>query len=415
MDRLKILWLSHFVPYPPSGGCFQRNFNLIRRIAERHDLYLIALRHKANTHPEPETAEARRQLDRCCRSIQVVDISGATRGVRMLERAIIGMSTGHPFSVTVYESNAVRDAIRSAVASVPFDVVHFDTIGLAQYLDIIGDLPSTVTHHGAEGFMIGRRIAHESSLVRRLFFRFEHWALSRYERQMCGRFDVNITVSDDDAAILRQIAPDAVFATVANGVDVKSFRPLADSNERRIVFAGRLDQYSNRDGVLHFVERAWPLIATQFPDAVFDIIGHNPPDALRRLAAGDGRVRVHGFVPDIRPYFDRAAVALCPVRDGGGTRIKVLDALAMGIPLVSTSIGCEGIAVVPEQHVLIADTPADFARQIGRAFTDPALRLRLASHGRRLVETRYSWDALSDQLTDQYRAIARIPRAAMTA
>jgi glycosyltransferase involved in cell wall biosynthesis len=144
---------------------------------------------------------------------------------------------------------------------------------------------------------------------------------------------------------------------------------------------------------------AWPLILARHPDASIDLIGMNPPDELRHLGP---QVRVHGFVDDIRPYFDEATVAICPVRNGGGTRIKVLDALAMGMPLVSTSIGCEGIDVVPERDLLVGDTPEAFAAQIGRLFDDPALRQRLAASARQLAEQRYSWDALAAQLVDAY-------------
>jgi glycosyltransferase involved in cell wall biosynthesis len=124
------------------------------------------------------------------------------------------------------------------------------------------------------------------------------------------------------------------------------------------------------------------------------------------MAATDPRMKLHGFVPDVRPFFQSAAVAICPVRDGGGTRIKILDALAQGIPMVTTTIGCEGISVAPERDVLIADTAEDYARQIGRVFDDPVLRRDLSANGRQLAVTRYSWDALADRLNEAYRRVA---------
>jgi glycosyltransferase involved in cell wall biosynthesis len=407
MERLKILWLSHFVPYPPKGGCFQRSYNLITRVGARCDLHLIAMRHKASTHPASEISGARHALLDACRGVEIVDISQATRGVGRLERAAAGLVSGKPFSVTVYQSQEMRARLAEQLARTRFDVVHFDTIGLAEYRDQVGAIPTLVTHHGAESHMIHRRIQHETNPLRKAFFRFEGAALERYERRMCGTFDVNVVMSDADGRLLSRIAPSARYVAVPNGVDLNYFTPVRPAREPRIVFAGRLDQYSNRDGLLHFMESAWPLIRAQFPTAVIDIIGHNPFDALTRLAAEDARVKVHGFVPDVRPYFASAMAAICPVRDGGGTRIKVFDALAQGVPLVSTPIGCEGIDVVGEEHVLLATTGEDFARQIGRLFREPALQSRLAANGRRLVEERYSWDALADGLLDQYRAISR--------
>jgi glycosyltransferase involved in cell wall biosynthesis len=405
MRRLRILWLSHFVPYPPKGGCFQRSYNLISRVGRHHDVHLIALRHKASTHPAAQIAMAKEELLRHCRTVEIVDISSATTPHGLVARGLKSIATATPFNVAVYESAAMREHIRALCSRVRFDVFHYDTIGLAQYLPDTGDGPTVMTHHGAESHMIHRRIRLERNVAKRAFFTFEWLALERYERAMCRRFDANVTMSDDDGRLLHAIAPDATFTTVANGVDIGYFTPAPATSDRSIVFAGRLDQYSNRDGILYFMNEAWPALSREFPDATIDILGHNPPEELRQIAARTPQVTVTGFVDDIRPYFQRATAAICPVRDGGGTRIKVLDALAQGKPLVSTSIGCEGIAVVPERDVLVADSAADFVRQLARVFRDPALRQRLAENGRRVTEERYSWDALAAQLVDIYERV----------
>ena len=402
MRPLRILWLSHFVPYPPKGGCFQRSYNLIRRVGADHELHLVAMRHKGTTHPEHAVRDAREQLARHCRSVHIVDIAAATTPGGMLRKAVGGLLRALPLNVTIYESAEMRALVRRLSAATAFDVVHFDTIGLAQYAGDTGDAPRIMTHHGAESHMIHRRIAHEPNPAKKAYFYYEWLALARYERRQCGAFPINVTMSDDDAALLRQVAPDARYVTVANGVDVEVFTPVPARGHHRVVFAGRLDQYSNRDGVLHFMRSAWPLVTARHPDASIDLIGMNPPEELRRFGPN---VRVHGFVDDIRPYFADATVAICPVRNGGGTRIKVLDALAMGMPLVSTSIGCEGIDVVPERDLLIGDTPEAFAAQIGRVFDDAPLRQRLAASARRLAVARYSWDALAAQLVENYRRV----------
>jgi glycosyltransferase involved in cell wall biosynthesis len=402
MRTLKILWLSHFVPYPPKGGCFQRSFNLIKRIGQAHEVSLIAMRHKAATHPAAETQQARAELLRFCRDVEIIDISGTAHGVGLTMTALESLATLTPFNVSVYASRDFRKAINDLVRRTRFDLAHFDTIGLAQYLREVEGIPCVVTHHGAESHMIRRRIALDLNLLRQSFFRFEGRALERYESEMCPQFRTNIVMSNDDKAILSRIAPDASFVTVGNGVDVDYFEPTPPIGGRSLVFAGRLDQYANRDGIQHFMETVWPQLTEQFPDAEIHILGNNPPAALSRLAEQDHRVRVPGFVPDVRPYFRAATAAICPVRDGGGTRLKVLDALAQGRPLVTTTIGCEGLAVVPERDALIADTPPDFVRQIARVFDDGELRMRLAESGRRLVEAHYSWDSLSRLLASQY-------------
>jgi glycosyltransferase involved in cell wall biosynthesis len=368
----------------------------------------VALKHKGSTHPEEETRHARAELLRFCTAVDIIDISSATDGGGLMATAAKSVLTGLPFNVMVYRSSAVHDRVAALCAREPFDVVHFDTIGLAQYLPLAGERPAVMTHHGAESHMIRRRIPFERNPLRRGFLWFEWLTLQRYERRLCPRFGVNVVMSDDDGEIMRRIAPDAVFVSVPNGVDVDYFKPGASAPRTSLVFAGRLDQYSNRDGMLHFMRAAWPLVAQARPEITIDIIGANPPGELRSLAAQDPRVRVHGFVPDIRPFFAAAAAAICPVRNGGGTRLKVLDALALGVPLISTTVGLEGIAARPERDVLIADSPAAFASQVNRVFEEPGLAQRVAAAGRRLVEDQYSWPALGERLTAVYkRAMSR--------
>jgi glycosyltransferase involved in cell wall biosynthesis len=414
MTRLKILWLNHFVPYPPKGGCFQRNYNLITRMAAKHDVHLVAMRHKAATHPDAETVAARDVLQRHCASVHIVDIAEATEPLQLATRGIASMLTAAPLTVTIFRSREMTDLVKRLTREHTFDVTHFDTISLAQYLPLAPPGPTTMTHHGAESFMIRRRIARERSPIRKAFFLAEWLTLRRYEARECPKFDSNLVMSTLDGDILREIAPKAQFTVVPNGVDVGFFQPgpaaaaaPGPAAERALIFAGRLDQYSNRDAILHFVQAVWPLVRAAHPDLVMHIIGNNAPAELKDAAAADSRLRVHGFVPDVRPYFEQSTIAVCPIRDGGGTRIKILDALALGMPIVSTSIGCEGIDVVDGRDVLFADTPDAFAAQIGRILTDDTLRRSLAQAARRLAEDVYSWDGIADRLSAQYVDLAR--------
>jgi len=403
MKRLKILFLSHFVPYPPKGGCFQRNYNLLTRIAAVHDVHLIAMRHRSSTHPDDETSNARAELLRYCKAVDIIDITANTQDGRMALSALGNLPRLMPLSASIYESTPMRQRLHELRQTEQFNLAHFDTIGLAQYFDDVGDLPRVMTHHGAESHMIRRRIQHEPSAIKRAYFVYEWLALQRYERRQCPRFDANIVMSADDGAILKGIVPDATFTPIENGVDLDFFTPVpTTTGSQALIFAGRLDQYSNRDGILNFMQTAWPLVRQRHSDATIHIIGNNPPDALKRMADDDPRVKVHGFVPDVRPFFRESAVMICPLRDGGGTRIKILDGLALGIPIVTTSVGIEGIAAVPERDLLVADSPEAFLQQISRVFSDSALRDQLASNARRLAEQRYSWNSLAGDLDRLY-------------
>lgn len=401
MRRLKVLWISHFVPYPPKGGAYQRSFNLLRGAGAAHEVHLVALRHKASVHPESEMLGAANALKRHCESVTVVDGTATARGFGLLVRGL-RLAIGVPLTASVSETSEMRAAIHAITQRINFDIVHLDTIGLAAYLDDVGTVPCVLTHHGAESLMMLRRTRREPNWLKKLGFLIEGLVLRHYEARQCARVAANLVVSDFDRQLLVEISPAAHFEVIPNGVDTSYFYPMAPVATRSLVFAGRLDQYSNRDAILHFVRETWPGIKQRFPDAVFDILGGNPPAELRALAEHDPALRVHGFVPDVRPYFEQAAVAVCPIRDGGGTRVKILDNLAMAKPIVSTTIGTEGIDIVPDRDLLIADDPASFIDAISRLFEDDALRRTLSTNARRLAEQRYSWEIIVSKLLAVY-------------
>jgi polysaccharide biosynthesis protein PslH len=403
--RLRILWLSHFVPYPPKGGCFQRSYNLIWRVAESHDVHLVALRPKPPANPEAETLSAQRALMGRCASVKIVDLSSTYRPSRLALRAGLGLLSGTPLSVCLYRSADAVGVVREILETLEIDLLHIDSINLAEYQVHGASRPVVLTHHGAESFMMQRRIQHERSLSRRVFFALEGLMLRRIERWICPRVRSNVVVSDLDRQILRGVAPEGRFTVVENGVDVDLFQPLPPVAGRSLIFAGRMDQYANVDGMLYFMSAIWPRIVSRYPDATIRILGSNPPAALRALGASDPRVSVLGFVDDVRPHFAESAVVVCPLRDGGGTRIKILDAMAMGKPIVATTIACEGLDVEDERDLLIADDPDAFVRQLGRLFDDAELRARLARDARARSVSCFSWHRSADRLLQEYGEI----------
>jgi glycosyltransferase involved in cell wall biosynthesis len=206
-----------------------------------------------------------------------------------------------------------------------------------------------------------------------------------------------------DATRLREIVPGTATLDVDNGVDVDYFAPGASGQVERggLVFAGTLSLYSNRDAVRYLLDEIWPALIAQNPERRLAIVGRNPgPEVLR--AARDTRITVTGFVEDVRPHLDAASIYVCPIRDGGGTRLKVLDALAMGKPLVASGLAVEGLSMVDEEHYLKAETPAEYVKQITRLENDPELRRRLAAAGRDLAVRRYSWTVIGEKLERAY-------------
>jgi glycosyltransferase involved in cell wall biosynthesis len=190
--------------------------------------------------------------------------------------------------------------------------------------------------------------------------------------------------------------------TVPNGVDTEYFTPRTDPGGKTLLFCGGLDWYPNGEAMAHFFEQIWPRLTSRVPDVRVIVVGRKPPKWLTELGASDHRIRVTGFVDDVRPYFREATVYICPIRVGGGTRLKILDALAMGMPLIGTTFACSGIAVQDEKDVLLADSPDVFVNQVLRVLAEPDLRKALSAHGRELVCQRYSWTVIGKSLSQAY-------------
>jgi len=306
-------------------------------------------------------------------------------------------------TVNLFKSEDMHNLIKNISKRVKLDIAHYDTISLVEYFDDSGDIPKYLTHHGVESFMIKRRINNEKNYINKIYLLIESYKLRRYEKYNCSKFKINIMVSDDDKSMLKLISPNSIIEVIENGVDVDYFLPKTNhNNTNRLIFAGRLDQYSNMDAILYFCMNVWPLIKERFPSIRFTIIGSNPPKKLLEIANSDQSIEVLGYVDDVRPYFSEATVSVCPIRDGGGTRIKILDAMAMGMPIVSTTIGCEGINVAPEKDLLIADTPEEFVKKIEIIWTNDSIRENISVSARKKAEEYYSWVSIGMKLNNLY-------------
>jgi glycosyltransferase involved in cell wall biosynthesis len=249
--------------------------------------------------------------------------------------------------------------------------------------------------------MMLRRAAQEPNALKRHYLRREGRRLADYERRMCGRFDVNVTCSELDAARLKEVAPGVRTVPVPNGVDLEYFRPGGGpETPGRIVFAGRLGAYTNRRAAQVLAREIWPRLRARLPEASLDVVGADPPPEVVALARSDPRVRAPGFVDDVRPYLDAAEVYVCPITDGGGTKLKVLDALAMGKALVAHPVACEGIDVRDGESCVLAQAPEDFAREIAGLLADPGRRRAIGAAGRRLVGERYSYAVIGRRMAD---------------
>lgn len=406
MSRRRVLWLSHFVPYPPHSGSRIRSYHLLRELAAEFDVELFMIDPRPPTFPgldvEGELRALRAMLARVERFASVRERAVSRRGWLALRSLVDGL----PVTTRLLENPELASRLTEEAGRRSYAAVHLDTIDLAPYAQLFQGTPVVLNHHNVESSLMKRQ-ARARPFPLRTYLEREARKLESLERRMCPQAALNLTCSETDSAILRSICPDATYRVVPNGVDVKYFS--ADGRERTgpaasLIWVGAMSWYPNRDAIEYFLDAIWPLVAKSRPDLRFLLVGGSPPESCRTAVAAD-RIRATGYVEDIRPLVAQADVYVVPIRVGGGTRLKIMDAFASGIPVVSTPVGCEGIEARDGHHLLVREDPASFADAVLTLLKDPDQRARLAANARRLVEERYDWATIGRGLRESYSAL----------
>ncbi len=410
LQGLRILFLTPQVPFPPRQGATIRNFNLLAQLSARHVIDLLSF-----VGPAGKLEQAG-PLSRLCRDVRLVPAPQRT----MWERARSLVTTSLPDMALRLESSAFESLLAAVVGSTPFDIVQVEGIEMGPYLlwlrrwiDSSPDpenCPRIVFEdHNAE-YVLQRRAYETDRLQARRWvgaaYSWVQWRrLRQYEAIVCRAADAVVAVSRADAAALRSLVPGLRPVVVPNGVDLQRYDPArVDAlplGSKALLFTGKMDFRPNVDGVLWFCDRVWPRIRERVPDARFFIVGRDPHprlDHLRDLAG----VTLTGYVEDILPYFAAASVYVVPLRVGGGTRLKVLEAMAMGLPIVSTRLGSEGLGVESGQQVVLADTPAEFAAAAVALLQDESVAAKLGRNAQCFVRRRYDWETIVPRLEDLY-------------
>jgi glycosyltransferase involved in cell wall biosynthesis len=410
---MNLLWLTHAIPYPPKAGFLSRTYNLLREVGRHHEVDLISFVQEPwiRTHfPSLKEGieESRRALGSICRRVTFLPIDRMRLRWGKHITALNALLTGKTYTTTWLESASARRAIADEIRRNNYHLVHFDTIGLAPYRDLSPDIPAILTHHNIESHMMMRRADNAVNTAARAYFRLEARRLEAFERLVAPSYAAHITCSDLDTERLRRIVTDAKVVTIPNGVDCEFFSAKhAITRPNSAVFVGTMNWYPNIDAMQFFLREIWPRLRTRVPDATLDIAGSNPPEDLIRLARSLPGVTVHGYLPDVRPLIDSAAVFVCPIRDGGGTKLKILDAFAMEKCVVAHPIACEGIDVTAGRNVVLASTPEEFVSQMCRLFANERERLDIGTAARQLVENSYSFRQFGERLSSTIEDVVR--------
>jgi polysaccharide biosynthesis protein PslH len=400
--RPRLLFLAQTLPFPPDGGVKIRTYNILRLLARSFDVSLLCFyrREEGLTQRDVDgRVEALRELA----DVRAFPIPQEHDRIRLAWDHLRSLVRGRVYTVFSYESADFRRALEGLLTDRDFDLVHADSLDLSGYFPALGDLPIVCTHHDATSIQLRRRGEQEGAGFRGAYIRHQSALMAREEQQWCGRIEANVVVSETDLDTLRGRAPGGRFIVVANGVDTDYFQP-AQSSHNGIVCVGSTAWFPNRDALQHFAEDILPHVRSAGVNPAVQWVGWASAEDIRAFRESHA-VELTGRVDDIRPFVASAACYVVPIRVGGGTRVKILDAWAMGKAIVSTTIGCEGLDAVDGENIMIRDEPEDFAAAVRRVLDDEDLRNRLGAAGRRTVESTYSWDVISRALTEHYLAL----------
>jgi len=404
--RLAILFVSHMPASPPRFGAQARMHGLMTQLARHHDVTAVTL-----VDDEFDIEECRRAMQVYCREVVLVRNPYGREGLlkRLLQlRSLASTRSFDRLRVTV---PALQRALDEVLRSRRFDVVNLEFPYLGQYhlrQAPPGErLPVLVVDSHEIAYDLARQFAQAGGSIGRRLYASANWRkLRREELDIYRKADgVYLCSAADERRLLDQI-PKAQTAVIPNAADLEYYQarltdPVPDA--RTVVYFGLLSTVPNIDAVTHFVQDIWPHIAAAHPEVHCKIIGGRPPPGL--LALAGPRVELTGFVPDLRPHLAAAAAVVVPLRLGGGTRLKIVEAMAMGKAIVSTTLGAEGIEAAPERDILIEDEPVAFANAVNRLLAEPGLAARIGQSAQRLAAERYSWSGAAQSLQDFYRRI----------
>jgi glycosyltransferase involved in cell wall biosynthesis len=398
---MRVLIVSAQFPFPPRFGFAMRTYHLSRQVATRHDVTLLSY---ASPDERDDVARLREEL-----TVETVERFPMWRGAKRLAQ-LVSLASSTPYACQAIRSRKLQRSLDDLCARENFDLIQLESSLLFTF-SLPKDVLLVVDEHNIEYEVFERLREGERTRLRRWFNRLDQTRFRRFEQRSWNRVSGCAVTSERERRIVRAHAPETPTAVVPNGVDLEYFRPSAGGPEpQTLVFNGLLQYRPNFDAAYHLVEEIWPLVLRRAPGARLTIIGRGNATDLRRLKRPS--VNVTGEVPDIRPYLERAAVVAVPVRMGGGSRLKVVEGLALGKAMVSTTLGCEGVSVIPNEHLVIADSASTFADSVVRLFESPHRARELGLAGRALMEREYSWGAAGEQLEALYRDL--LPEAAST-
>ncbi len=399
--KMNILFLSTEIPFPLDHGHHLRTGNVLKCLAKDHVIHFVGF------YKDDTELTYLSELRKYCDSVNVFPLREGAFRLRYFWGLLTNLFSAQPFPAQRYDLPAAQKRVRELIRTKNIDVVHFDAPWLAAYRAAVAPCPKILTTHNVEAERLRTWMRVEKNPLAKAYLYLQYRKLYRFEKNLYRQFEQNIVVSELDRGELAKFAPDTPFAVVPNGVDAAFFSPnYARMSPNRIVWAGPMNDPYNKDAVDYFLHDVYPLLNEKFPTVVATFLGSSPTPYLQDLAKNDPRIIAAGYVDDIRPYVDEATVFIAPLRAGGGTKLKVLNAMAQGKAVVTTSIGAEGISGVSPENIRIADSPQAYASAICHLLAFPDEARSVGQKARELVLKYYDWQVIRRQMSGLYSNFA---------
>lgn len=385
---MKILQLVPRIPYPPDTGAKIEYLNFARMLSPQNEIILVGFAESDITE------QGIKFLKQFYSQIEIVPLPGDS----IIKKIVLGLMSSVPYTMQKYYSQEMDNKLREIVKKQPIEIVRIDQMHLANYDQCFTNIPVVLRKHNIDATIMKRLYLTEKRPHIRFYAKLQWKKLIEYERRTCQRFQQCVMITRDDEKELQSLCPGAKTSVIPCGIDVDKY-PVRKKNRgatKRITFLGSMDWLPTEDAMLYFLQEIFPILVRKIPDLQFYMIGKLPSNRVLKLCKSP-QIVVTGYVDSVLPYLEETDVFVVPLRIGSGMRIKILEALCMGIPIVSTAIGMEGIEAVPGKDLLVADTPEDFAKAVIHVMETPVVAGELSQHGRQVIQEKYSIPVVGSQ------------------
>lgn len=387
---MKALFLIRDLPYPATNGYKKRNYFLLKELAKRNiEITLFSEKNDENNTLSIE------HLKSFCKEIRI----SKTQAHGKITSALLSLFSMLPFSVKARVSKKTKKEITKYIKENPQNLIICDAIHRALNIPLDGKTYKILYEHNIESTIIKRYADTEKNILKRLFALIEYLKFERLQKKIWKTFNYCIACSLLDKKLMEEKVKGINVCVVNNGVDSQYFSPDSYQIEKNtLVYTGQIGWHPNEDAIIYFIKNIYPLIKAKRPDVKFLIVGDNPSSRVSDLAKNDKSIKVTGFVEDVRAYMGKAEAFVVPLRIGAGTRLKILEALSMEKAIVTTSIGCEGLELENNKHLLIRDNSEEFAAAVLKILNHDNNYSGLGENGRKLIEEKYEWNVVFNSL-----------------